>query len=1005
MKKAFLRNSRMFICDLLVGLTLIASLPYQGCVLAMPQDADQVNTSTLSPRINLMNPDAMAYSYSAVLQDNSFPFALNAAKLSESEEVDGVFAMLKYLNYLFTLSSLREDADDAVIDFVMNNNYASDIVSSIIRAQDRMQETPYGITIDREWAEKFKYHMLAKAISTLDDYHFFFMQMEYEFSIQFLKNFQKHLIQNYLMYDDGKTYEERKQRAERLAVYATGQLAKLQMAGGLGSFKPDMVRGGFYKALKKYWGAEKTRNQLHVMGVFYAKAIKGEGELVFDKQLLPVTNRINEVKGSTTEQKAQKMFAKESELVDVAIETMEKVVTWKDIEINMNGIGKVDVTIYRNPHAELHEYWMYCPVVFHEAYPGDANDEFRPVQTFLYREVSMRYLQYLAKKGKIGKKVVVSNSETSTALANPLVINKDLKRYPLEQRQRYKEMFKKLEELEILYHHYNHTIVPAGMGTFPDWKFNDLKINPEYGFITEDGKLDLRMLVGETHDIITGCSTMHTGIMREDDELYKFFAHKIVEDNLFGNSEGSDVERWQAEVMQDIIKMFMGRLKVETAESLFRELNKNNDIKQEFINSMKVVKKVVKQHLIEELFKGTFGELDVTSEELEKEGVNLIDRPIFTFVRRMVPYKCCNRIIDMIEDKDYRERIIKSGAVLILGGRKFDDFAASQHRRIKELIKQDPRIRSSVLFVSNHNVGTSWLLQQGTDNGGMLSWEGMEAGPTSPGNAGLNWAAAFSTIDGVMAERVIPIERDENGKVIFGTGYVVAYGEERADNRQRSRLPDKQSIMQELEKSCRNYFQGEDHDEVCFNNILLNMTQGDIVTQGSGLLMNIVRAVERKIEKQKQWEDAIEKFVAAQSDNTLHNICYLGDNGASNFYFHQNWPMEKMDGGLEQFVLALKVNTEKGYIYKEAIDIINYLHALLKNKRNNSAVFKIIDNINGTAQHYSPLTYYQKQKELLSFLETFVARLNRKSDSLTDDKATVYQFKNIPAAMHIEISI
>ena len=35
-------------------------------------------------------------------------------------------------------------------------------------------------------------------------------------------------------------------------------------------------------ALKKYWGAEKARKHLHVMGIFYAKAIKGEGELVFD---------------------------------------------------------------------------------------------------------------------------------------------------------------------------------------------------------------------------------------------------------------------------------------------------------------------------------------------------------------------------------------------------------------------------------------------------------------------------------------------------------------------------------------------------------------------------------------------------------------------------------------------------------------------------------------------------------------------------------------------------
>ena len=498
---------------------------------------------------------------------------------------------------------------------------------------------------------------------------------------------------------------------------------------------------------------------------------------------------------------------------------------------------------------------------------------------------------------------------------------------------------------------------------------------------------------------------MHTGIMRDDEDLYKFFSHKIVEDNLFGNSEGSDVKRWQGAEIQAIIKIFMERLKVETAESLFRELDKNSDIKRDFIIAMKVVKKIQKQRFIDELFEGTFGELDVSREELEKDGIDLLNRPFFTFVRRMVPYKCSNMIVDMLEDKTYRERIIRSRAVIVIGGRKFDDFAASQHRRIQKLIKQDPRLYSSIIFISNHNAATSWVIQQGTDNGGMLSFEGMEAGPTSPGNAGLNWATAFSVIDGVMAERTISIRRDENGKVVAGTGYVVAYGEERVDNLQKSRLPSKKSIMTEIEESSKNYFQGEDHDAVAFNNMWLNMTQGDIITQGSGLIRNIAKAVEKKKQKEQAWDRAVEKFVASQSEKAILNLLYAEDNEAHDFYFGEKWPIKKMIGGLDEFVQALKFNTEKGYIYKEAIDIIDYINTVLKNKRNSRFILEIINGTNGSSKHYSPLTYYEKQKELVAFLEKLVLRLKQGNDSLDIWQDIVCQEQDLPQDIYVKMSI
>ena len=183
------------------------------------------------------------------------------------------------------------------------------------------------------------------------------------------------------------------------------------------------------------------------------------------------------------------------------------------------------------------------------------------------------------------------------------------------------------------------------------------------------------------------------------------------------------------------------------------------------------------------------------------------------------------------------------------------------------------------------------------------------------------------------------------------------------------------------------------------------MTQGDIVTQGSGLLMNMARAVERKKQKAALWDSAIESFVSVQQDKTIQKIRYAGDNGAADFYFGADWPVERIKGGLEHFVMALKVNTEKGYIYKEAINIIGYVHAILRDKENNHAVFKIIDRINGTNMYYSPLTYYEKQKELLSFLEKLVLRLQQGNSAVNDEQGSVCNYQNVPKDVYIKISI
>ena len=215
---------------------------------------------------------------------------------------------------------------------------------------------------------------------------------------------------------------------------------------------------------------------------------------------------------------------------------------------------------------------------------------------------------------------------------------------------------------------------------------------------------------------------------------------------LFGNSEGSDIKRWQADEFKEMIKKYMETLgyaeeeikaqKMSLYPKFFLDLNKkeNLKLKNSFKADMAKAKRPVKQKYIDKLFEGSFGPIDLTKDELaeiEKEyGLKpLIDRPIFTFVRRMVKYKCSNIIVDMFEDENYRKRIYKTGAAIFIGGRKFDDFSQQQQDRIKKLIEDHPRLKAHIFFISNHNINTSYFIQQGTNNGSMLAKKGMEAWP------------------------------------------------------------------------------------------------------------------------------------------------------------------------------------------------------------------------------------------------------------------------------------
>jgi len=143
---------------------------------------------------------------------------------------------------------------------------------------------------------------LIEALEKIRGANVFILQMEYELSQKFLNEIYNKLIKF-------------KNCSDEDAKYNVGEFSKLLMAGGLGSFKPDLVNG-FYNVLSKYWGRIESRRHLHVFGVLYAKYIKGEGIL---------TSR-----------------GIKKEIVNIVRESLDRVKVYKE-EINLNGMKDVNV--------------------------------------------------------------------------------------------------------------------------------------------------------------------------------------------------------------------------------------------------------------------------------------------------------------------------------------------------------------------------------------------------------------------------------------------------------------------------------------------------------------------------------------------------------------------------------------------------------------------------------------------------------------------------------------
>ncbi|MDO8603202.1 MAG: glycogen/starch/alpha-glucan phosphorylase [Candidatus Omnitrophota bacterium] len=495
---------------------------------------------------------------------------------------------------------------------------------------------------------------------------------------------------------------------KKAAEFAVGRIAQLTMAGGLGNIKRELGDSWSEKGVNP-----KSFNLL------YGRWIKGVGNI--DQSLV---GTVLETMGDSQFKFKTKIFNRD----------------------NVNEEIEVEVTIYRDPFSPSN-YWIYCPEIFDGAYPD--NKVHLAQQLLLYRKASLEYLLYLHSKGEIKDKFLFSLSEVYTALLIPDVIEDEYSNNPVLK--------------DIFIHHYNHTVVAAGMPKLPQFLYDILHIKEKYrNSVVQYGEIVLADLIGQGSDEITGCSMKHTKVLRENNMAK--FKDKISDNITEANSEGAYIDNWQDEEMQKAYERYFLMLEATDDEDLFKKLDENQDIRERFTKDMLLAKERQKQ---------VFKEWQISYGIKLEDGLKSA-----SLTRRMVPYKRLDVITAMLGIGSYMNQLREFKIGFFVGGRHFDidqsDFGITQLNVINKISEREPGYIATVpdnTDYPGYNIFNAHNIYEGVDATIMLSDEDLEAGPTSPSKGLVNGAIIIATPDGVMSELLIDFNEDS----VNGNGFRVEY--------------------------------------------------------------------------------------------------------------------------------------------------------------------------------------------------------------------------------------
>ncbi|MBU1133861.1 MAG: glycogen/starch/alpha-glucan phosphorylase, partial [Candidatus Omnitrophica bacterium] len=721
-------------------------------------------------------------------------------------------------DYITVVGEGNEEEKKKEAQMVLSKPQIEFLVNNLIMSQE-VGLPAGGLTIDFWWARTYKKEVLLSLKDILEHCSIYSFQMEHCVERSFMEDLKQSLIRSGI--------------GEYKAQKLTQRFAMLMMAGGLGSFKPDLTRSE-HEVLKSILGEEWAKEHFAVCGVFYSKFIRGfkkPGEEVEEEV-------VNE---------AIKLFGDPVKTVEIKLE--------KDA-VDYFGLKNevVIAGIFKEKHLPVSQYWLVCPEIYLEIYPGENNDKWRALQSIIYREAYLRFI----KEREEGKRnsLIFTMSEVNTTLVFPWVV---------EDKHKYDPLFAP-ENVSV--HHYNHTIVLAGMAFYEEALFKILKISQEYNDcivwkdelgrkIVDMAKLTARALKKNNNawNFITGCSDIHTQKLKE--EIFKDFRDLVRQDNLWRNTEGAVSKRWMGDEVRKVVNKYMKILGLredceEDYDLLKFYLDNDENQQVKFIEELLTAKRIQKKRFIEELKKKTFGDTGLTDEELDA----LIDRAFIAGARRLVDYKCADLILELLENNEaFRQRFVAAKPVLFTGGREFGEFGKKVRERAERLMS-DPYLglKGSLIFIAEHDIFTSWIIQQGADVGMIIAWKFKEAAAQSYADLMQDGGIIFVIFGAGPKERLgrIVISKDkrfeEGIKHVSKVGIIIEFNsflseiDDGFGNKSYERLPNPDSFIEGIEEISRLYSQYRDYSQQdsygqwSYRSLMIGLTIGEERHQTAGII-------------------------------------------------------------------------------------------------------------------------------------------------------------------------
>lgn len=386
----------------------------------------------------------------------------------------------------------------------------------------------------------------------------------------------------------------------------------------------------------------------------------------------------------------------------------------------------------------------------------------------------------------------------------------------------------------------NHTVVETGIPFFFSEYLKGVVDEETLRKITDkNGKAHLEVLALMKGARVLGVSKDHTKILNRLFSIWidnvvdaagftqdekSMLLSKIVRDEKYNSSNGAHPKHFEAPEIQDLIEKYKKKLgNVAMDDDEFRMKIQQQDkrhaqLEQRFAEELDDIIFGLQKHLVTLLRS--------QGQALEWEPSKEI--PTGGIIRRIVDYKELIRFVEILQNETIRERFVKSGVRIIVGGR-FNQVLLNHIKKLTEI----HGLKNQVVVFEDYNISDAPIILQGENFTVMLSRKGEEAAATSPQK---KFGPVIAVRDGICHESE-GFLGEFNPKTGEGNGFVVKYGE---DGR-----PLAESLLECFEKMSSVYKVKTQRQQIQFNGLMKGLEFNEVTHQARGTL-NIINEISQE---------------------------------------------------------------------------------------------------------------------------------------------------------------